>query len=368
MTWPTSRMLAGLKSGWTDPEQARLVAEKRWTELPPLSQLSHPAIAICQGYDPAVNSGAYSIHLESTKRAGFTVVEARDKSVGPGWRTAIVKHEDEFWAAYADSHDAFHKSSPAQFKKHKTDMLPTKDDIDRRKYMLAHEEINADQRQWRADLVRATLSAFAEAFANAPTYSAKIMLPEPPSSLLKESLTVGAEVSFELLVPEGGASGTLFPLDDEMEIEIVLTLGPAMHITTPITDTIMSTVLPSIARNEDRWTRDATYSRFDDNLVAVAHLNSAEVEQLLYAAEVDGELSGGIPETAPSTLAHYVSASTIVDSVVYKAPMRSACGTWLVSSQDPTGMEVCPKCVDQLPDMSAMRDMLRQRIADGHFG
>lgn len=76
------------------------------------------------------------------------------------------------------------------------------------------------------------------------TYSAEIMLPEPPSSLLKESLAVGAEVSFELLVPEGGASGTLFPLDDEMEIEIVLTLGPAMHITRPITDTIMSTASP----------------------------------------------------------------------------------------------------------------------------
>src|SRR5680860_94442 len=128
MTWPTSRLLAGLKTGWTDPEHARLVAQKSWAELPLLSQLSHPAIAICQGYDPDVNSGAYSLHRESTKRAGFTVIEARDKSVGPGWRTAIVKNEDEFWAANAESHDAFHRSSPAQFKQHRTDMLPTKED------------------------------------------------------------------------------------------------------------------------------------------------------------------------------------------------------------------------------------------------
>jgi hypothetical protein len=43
-------------------------------------------------------------------------------------------------------------------------------------------------------------------------------------------------------------------------------------------------------------------------------------------------------------------------------PMRSACGFWFVSSRLPDDLPICPACIDDLPDASAVHAMLNQPI------
>ena len=358
-------MLEDLKSGWTNADHASAVARKEWKELPLFSELEHPAVQICQEYDSSVASDRYSIHRSATKAAGFKVVEARDKSVGPGWRTAIVKYLDENWAVFADTHNNFHRSAPVQFKnKGRSAVMPTQGDVDIRKFKLAQQGTRDEVNFWRAGLVRATLSVFAQAWRS-KRFSASISLPEPPAHLLPDGVRVlGATLDIELLRDgDDGCSVEAFvPPGDDMFVEVILALSPPLHVSDPISDSLLVTVLPAITRQEDRWTRNANYSKDNGQLLCNAILTFAEVERLLFASEVEGELIDGIPEPQPTSVCHYVNGSSIVDSVVNKTPMRSACGMWLVSSQNPAGMDVCEKCIEELPDFSAVKDLLRQRI------
>ena len=177
---------------------------------------------------------------------------------------------------------------------------------------------------------------------------------------------IGATLEIELL-RDGNNSDEDDDLnvaaDGEILVEVILQLSPPAHVTDPISDQLMLTVLPTIALNEDRWAGSAVYGK-DGKLFHTVVLSVAEVERLLFAVEVEGEFKDGIPEAQPSSRAHYVSAAAIVDSVVNGSPMRSACSVWLVSRQDPDGLEVCEKCIEQLPDASMVREILRRRILD----
>ena len=42
---PTLKLLAELLEGWADPHEKRAIAERRWDDLQPLTQLSHPILA-----------------------------------------------------------------------------------------------------------------------------------------------------------------------------------------------------------------------------------------------------------------------------------------------------------------------------------
>ncbi|QXQ09755.1 DUF3039 domain-containing protein [Paeniglutamicibacter sp. Y32M11] len=44
------------------------------------------------------------------------------------------------------------------------------------------------------------------------------------------------------------------------------------------------------------------------------------------------------------TLAHYLLKRVITDAHVYGRPRKALCGQWLVPSQNPDSLEVCPKC------------------------
>ncbi|WP_039742667.1 DUF3039 domain-containing protein [Salinibacterium sp. PAMC 21357] len=356
-------MLNGLNSGWIDTAQRQLLVEKRFKELPLLSELAHPAVQICQAFDPAVKHSRFSLHRESTKCAGFAVIEGRDKSVGAGWRSAIVSHQNSHWIAFADTHDAFHKSSPAQFKRHGKAMLPTSDDDAVKALQLSRDQVERMTVEWRSSLVRTVITVFAEAWKNG-TGHAGADLPEPPPSFLPLDVSaIRAHIKFELLRDEAVPTDTKEALSEEALVQVILTLSPSVHVSQPIGDTLVNTIMPTLETDEVVWGRNVSYTN-DGDLLCIVELSPSRVEQLLYASEVEGDFELPIAETEPTTVAHYVHQRAIVDSIVLKVPMRSACGAWFVSSQNPASMDVCDRCVDELPNMSAVKELLLRRIAE----
>ncbi len=357
-------MLSSLKSGWTNTTHESLVTAMKWKLLPPFSELGHPAIQACQGFESNHQSGRFTRHESATRAAGYPVFEARDTRKGPGWRTAIIRFDDAYWAVFADTHKTFHSTVAARFKHDRTDLEPTPDDIDWRRYKEGEAVTKEEVREWRRDVVRATLLVFRRAWSNAD-HSASVTLPEPPVSVMPEGVArIGAKIDVELLMAEDderGASGGVKPADAGAVVEVVLAITPPVHVTDPISDQLIQTVLPTIAPDEDRWTGSAIYSKGGELLHSTL-LSANELEQLLFAAEFEGETAGHIPKARPTSHAHYVSASTIVESVVSGRPMRSACGIWLVSRRNPDGMDVCEKCVEQLPDVSVVKELLKHRI------
>lgn len=360
MTWPTIHMLRDLRSGWTDAAQAALVAHSQWNQLPPFDELHHPAIRNCRDYDPSTLSKRFQPHKAASKNAGYLVIEARDKSKGPGWRTAIVNAEGQFWAVFAAPHDAFHKQVADRFKgDNRKQTEPTQDDIDVRALVLSRISTERALRAWKESLVRATLSVFREAW-RAEELSAEIELPEPPQTLLPPGISqVDARIGIQLVRGEEVlAALTRSNMADEVLTEILITLTPPVRAGDPIADQIIRTVLPVLDVNEDHWVKDSIYTK-DGSILFPSALRTNQVAQALFAAEVEGDNHLDVGELQPTALAHYVSASSIVDSIVNGQPMRSACGIWLVSRQDPDGMDVCDECIEQLPIVSAVRELLR---------
>ena len=357
-------MLSSLKSGWTDTTHESLVASKKWKLLPPFSELGHPAIQACHGFESNQQSDRFTRHESATQAAGYAVFEARDTRKGPGWRTAIIRFDDAYWAVFANTHKSFHSTVAARFKHDRINLEPTPDDIDWRRYKNGEAVTKEEVSVWRKDVVRATLSVFREAWSDAE-HSASVTLPEPPASVMPKGVArIGAKIDVELLVADdddGEASGSAESVDAGAFVEVVLAITPPVHVTDPISDQLMQTVLPTIAPDEDRWTGSAIYSK-GGQLLHSTLLSANEVEQLLFASELKSETAGQIPKSRPTSHAHYVSASTIVESVVSGRPMRSACGIWLVSRRNPDGMDVCEKCVEQLPDVSVVKELLMRRI------
>jgi hypothetical protein len=358
-------MLRELGSGWADRAQESMVRAARWKDLPPFDELEHPAIQSTRLFDENPENARFTRHEGATRAAGYSVVEARDKAKGPGWRTAIITTEGESWAVYADTHDDFHRSVESKFKAIRAQLEPTKDDQDWRRFKSNEQAAREALSTWREGIVRNTLAAFGEAWASTELSVVK-SLPEPPSAMLPAGLSqLNASIDIELLREsddDGGDLGKIEPQDDSMFVEVILHIAPQLNHGDPIADQVMKTVLPAIVAGEDRW--QASYTK-SGALTHTVVLSGEELERLLFAGEVEGELSIGVAEPQPTTKAHYVSASTIVDSVVNGSAVRSACGVWLVSRQNPEGMPVCEKCVEQLPDMSFVKELLTRRLLDG---
>lgn len=75
------RVLKELTRGWEDIRQRSLIAGGDWKSLPALSELSHPAIQVCQDFDTNPASPKYERHKEAT--AGCRVPRCGGKRPEP---------------------------------------------------------------------------------------------------------------------------------------------------------------------------------------------------------------------------------------------------------------------------------------------
>lgn len=365
MTWPTLRLLASLKHGWTDKRHEALVASSAWSEMPPFSQLGHPAIQVCQDFSDNPASDKYEEHKGSTRTAGYKVVEARDTSKGPGWRTAMINMHGTTWAVFADTHNKFHASAPNAFKR-KQYLEPSEDDITIREIKLKEDETYAAIENWQREMVRTMLDLFRDAYLSEGTEGCEVtkLIPEPPTDLLPAGVD-GLNANITLTVMRDGDEDCSFDeahKEQDDAIELGISFEP-WKVDEILKDLILSAVLPVIDPDEERWTKDAGYYSKNGDLCFSYFISVARASQLIYSAESDEQTEEAPKEPQATQSAHYVARTEIVASVVEKRAIRSVCGFWFVSSRVPDGFPICEECIDALPEASAVHRFLRQRTS-----
>jgi hypothetical protein len=343
-------MLKSLANGWRDDSQKANVAAGNWRDLPPFDELDHPAVEIAQGVDSDVQrKGQFDKHDEASKNAKYRVIEARDLAKGPGWRTAIAKYGDSYWAVYANTHDAFHRKVAAMFKpKNRAMTEPSVDDFELRALKLEQAKAVFELRQWRESIVQVVTQTFREAWTS-PTLQASADLPDLDTG---EGELLRSRIEIEVLRGE----------EEESLAEILVGIQSPGNPQMPKAAMLMTTVLAVIKPSADSWVKSAVYTKDNSGIILPVSLSSSEAAQILFASEVAGAGYSGVevPNMEPTASAHFVSRVEIVDSIVTGRPMRSACGRWIVSQQDPETKPVCGDCEEQLPDFSITRDLLTQ--------
>jgi hypothetical protein len=365
MTWPTLRLLTSLKNGWTDKHHEALVARNAWSELPSFDKLGHPAIQVCQDFADNPGSNKYEEHKASTRTAGYKVIEARDSSKGPAWRTAMINMLGTTWAVFADTHDKFHASAPNAFKRKKY-VEPDDDDVAIRKLKLGEAETYEAIENWQRDMVRTMLDIFRDAYILEGPEGGEVTepIPEPPVNLFPEGAS-SLNASITLTVMRDSDEDCSF--DDAHEeqddaIELGISFDP-WKVDEVLKDLILSTVLPVIDPDEERWTKDAGYYGKNGDLCFSYYISVARASQLIYSAESDGQVDEAPKEPQATQFAHYVVRNEVVASVVEKRAIRSVCGFWFVTSRVPDGFPICEECADALPDASAVHTFLKQRTS-----
>lgn len=364
MTWPTLRLLKSLKSGWTDKAHEALVAQEAWSQLPAFTELVHPAVQICQDFETQPSSDRYEAHQSSSNAAGYAVIEAKDKSRGAGWRTAIIRKSGTVWAVFADGHDKFHSSAANAFgSKRRAGIEPTVKDEAIRKLKIGENEQYLLIADWQRQLVRSVLGLFKDVYLNNHDgQEVCVALPEPPKRFLQDP-TSSLDVTVRLSILRNDRTGTFDNAHEEQAeyVELLIDFTP-WKATSDIVALLQDTILPVIDPREERWTRNsASYSKAGD-LSFSYDMSVARASQIIYAAESEDPQDHEPGEPQKTGSSHYVAASEITASVVDGRPMRSACGFWFVSSRLPDDLPICPACIEDLPDASAVHTMLRQRI------
>lgn len=333
--------------------------------MPPFSQLGHPAIQVCQDFSANPASDKYEAHQGSTRTAGYKVVEARDTSKGPGWRTAMINMHGTTWAVFADTHDKFHASAPNAFKR-KQYLEPSEDDRTIREIKLKEGETNAAIENWQREMVRTMLDLFRDAYLSDGAEGCEVtkLIPEPPKDLLPAGID-GLSANITLTVMRDSDEDSSFDeahKEQDDAIELGISFEP-WKVDELLKDLILSAVLPVIDPDEEKWTKDAGYYSKNGDLCFSYFISVARASQLIYSAESDEETEEVPKEPQATQSAHYVTRTEIVASVVEKRAIRSVCGFWFVSSRVADGFPICEECIDALPEASAVHRFLRQRTS-----
>ena len=316
----------------------------------------------CQDLESNPGSRKYSEHQASTRTAGYKVLEARDLSKGPGWRTAIIRMFDTAWAVFADAHDKFHASAPNAFKESRRgETEPTAHDITIRAIKLQEAEQAELIASWQRGLVRSMLELFREAYLSRDEdVHVMAKLPEPPNSLLPAggsalNLGIGLTIVHDDRVSQLAEERQ----QPEALVEILISFAP-WSVDENLQNLVLTTLLPVIDPWQEKWTRDAACYDKSGNLSFSYDISVARASQLIFAAESTDDAYFEPEEPQPTQHAHYIVCSELAASVVECRPIRSVCGLWFVSSRVPDGLPICSDCTEGLPDASIVRALLER--------
>lgn len=362
MTWPTMRLLKSLQSGWTNPAHESSVKRQAWNELPLFSDLGHPALQACQDFEANPGSKKYTEHQASTRHAGYKVIEARDLSKGPGWRTAVIRMFDTAWAVFADAHDKFHTSAANAFRESRRgETEPTVFDINIRAIKLQETEQAALIASWQRQLIRSVLDLFKEDYLSTDkNVDVSVKLPEPPDCLLQsDSRALGLEIRVAVVHDDRESSLEEDEQEPEALVEILVSFAP-WSADEEVQNLVLTTVLPVIDPWEEKWTREAASYDKNGNMSFSYDMSVARASQLIFAAESEDDRYFEPEDPQPTQQAHYIVRGELAASVVECRPIRSVCGLWFVSSRVPDGLPICRDCMEGLPDASFVRALLDQ--------
>lgn len=292
------------------------------------------------------------------------VWEARDKSQGVGWRTAIIVKHELTWAVFASAHDKFHARASAAFGKARIAQTePDKNDVALRKLKLDKGQQAERVDAWQKELVWAVLRLFKDAYTSAgDANTSEVTLPEPPIEI-RGPQTGPLDMKLRIhVVRDEATDNNSFAeahLQDVGLVELVIEFDP-WKMGDDLGTTIMTTILPVFDQRQDAWSKDAaSYTRDDTGLYFMCDISAVRASQIIYAAESPNGADVMPRDPVPTEFAHFVPGGSITASVVKGSSMVSACGLWIVSSRDPRKFPVCPECEESLPDASLARSTLR---------
>lgn len=361
MAWPTMRLLKSLTDGWADVSEKSKVVGGDWKNLPLLSELGHPAVEICQDVESNPNSPKYELHRAASSAAGYRVIEAKDRSVGAGWRSAIIQREDVSWIVFADKHDRFHKTVADRFgADSRIGIEPTDQDIALRKLKLAEVKTQALVGQWKRELIEAVLNAFKEAFELIPGGGEVVcLLPYPPASLvqpgaqdfqIKLVVSVTAEYTAQEIrsMMDGDHADTVLA-GISLKFDAWKTLGGVGEEGSPLQHILLQTVLPVLDMREETWDKEpSAYYGLDGSLNFDIEMTLLSAMQIVYAAENTGSPSTEVAaECARSNVGHFVTRQALFEALETQKPLRAVCGYWFVPSRFPDQYPVCSDCGKQ---------------------
>lgn len=317
--------LACLKVLLTDVLES--VERKRFTvanlaTLPPLDTIDHPLTKHCATqFDNRANAGHERI------KSAVTVVAFKAKS-GP-WRAAVyIDDEGQPWIIDVGRR---HDDDPSDFyrlfaaKDHQS-LLPTADDLRQLKLERATRLLEAWERSVRSTAVTAVAAA-----CKAPDNKCKLPVQDPKGALAGH-LTVEVE---RLAADTADAH--------EYPAGIIVSIDLGGWANGPLSRAAMREVARVVAPSEDSWDAEP---QSDGTMRHVATVTEVRLRQIEAASEVDDShaIVATPPVIAPTSNAHYVGKSTIVDAVVNGDAVRGLCGRWFVPKHDPGDLPICLTC------------------------
>ncbi|MFJ5694570.1 DUF3039 domain-containing protein [Arthrobacter sp. NPDC093125] len=348
-----------LTRGWEDIRQRSLIAGGDWKSLPALSELSHPAIQVCQDFDTNPASPKYERHKEATQAAGYPVVEARDLKTGPGWRAAVIVQDGVSWIVHADTHDRFHAGVSSRFGGQLREVTePTELDFALRKLKLAETEVMRSVKEWQEHIILVTLTAFRKAFKEHPDgREVKVMLPCPPSALLQSGIpAVDMELTISVIAeePQGTEEGheigeTLAEVNLKFDSwKFVGAQGGSSAYARGVETILLTTILPILDSREETWTKEpAAHYGLDGSLRFSIEMSRMRALQIVFAAENEGLSAEASGQATRADVHHFVTGEALKSAIAEQKPLRAACGYWFVPARFPDGLPLCDDCSKQ---------------------
>lgn len=310
-----------------DPDtRRRILTELRLDEMrQPLLDDARNALA---------GVGVLDLHASSTKVAGRSVYEVRDRT-GAAWRGAVMRAGGVLWLVFAERHDRFHSTAASFFQK--GDWEPTELD----KALAQQDAVRHQQHQWRVD----ALARFLD--------------------VLRVAVTEQRPVEFELAALTGSDVCTLRL---EIEHEVPAASVELAHTTSGMLDVsllirgssydLVKAILEVVAVVRDGDQDQAFLPGGDLQLLStVSHARLAQLTAVVNATTDFPERATDLP--APTAL-HYVNADRLAEGYVDGTAVLSLCGEWFVPSVDGSAdLPVCRGCEERKPVAQAILDGLR---------
>lgn len=242
-----------------------------------------------------------------------------DPATGQAWLVAAGYRRD-------GEADDFYDRFAADINAHGAESyLPSDDDH----AILRVEEAKARIADWKTDVAVAVFETVATAMEN-PEGKASVLIPG-----LDIDGSVG-ELSLELTwdptlgIDEQG--------DSLVEVDITIHDWSDSEAERLLTVTVCSAVAPS----EDSW--DAVPIRGLTHLIAqVPQARLANIRQSVALGDLPTAPPGEVRQTAHS---HVVPKRSIARATVNGEAVVAICGATFVPRRDPTGLDVCPTCID----------------------
>lgn len=325
---PTLRVLReDLTSDWASPHVQRRVAEGRYGELHPMSELPHPIVTKAadsfgsiQGQDNFVGPIASSTRLRllEIKQSQWRGGVWEDEETGVCWLVVAGlakgghQDRDDFYQRVQREND---HGDPMLW-------LPSEQDIK----MLKQETAARLRTTWELATQRSVLDVLSAVNEGG---SRRFDVPHPVPGhgrLAQVEITVA-------LVREAGYDA------DEVLVEV---LPESTHAGSVLLWQLTIRVLISIEPPEQGWDRVGdTYANIGE---PGAWTN--RVESLAKTVE-----SGDLAVSEPGSTSHLTHRQHLAGRTIEGQAVRALCGVYFVSTQDHESLPACPTCQERLTEL-----------------